>query len=483
MTLPRYRVQIWPGFITSTRQHEQDILLNFRLTHKIIREENLLRILGEILGDCGRNGGDYKSAAKQKIIGTTVMTNYNNQTYKVSDIDFNNSPASTFDSQGKPESYASYYERKYQLEIKDMKQPLLLVKPTAKNIRGGKDKPILLVPELCNATGMTDNMMKDRHFTTEMAGMTRMTPQEYLDRTCKNMRRLLMNPGAVSTFEQNQVALDSHPVEVESQRLEKEELLFGENRLVKPDDGDWTKHLQTNRMYKTVDLKNWHFVYPEQSEATMKDFMHYFKHVTTGLRMPVEEPRMHKIQNTKGAYESALQQIVRQDPFFIMVIVTRPMATEMYKIVKRQTLCFTPQVPCQVISEDTWRTRKSQAMSVATKIAVQVNCKIGGIPWKVNLRLSGIMIVGFDSSHDTRNKKKCYGAMVASLNPNREDGGHYYSAVNQHENGQQLSEHLGCNIIAALRRYNQLNSYGGENVLPGRILIYRDGVGDGQVRK
>lgn len=86
------------------------------------------------------------------------------------------------------------------------------------------------------------------------------------------------------------------------------------------------------------------------------------------------------------------------------------------------------------------------------------------------------MIVGFDVSHDTSSRKYSYGAMVASLNP-VEGGGHYFSAINQHESGEQLSQHFGLNLCAAIRTYCDLNG----GCLPNKILIYRDGVGDGQV--
>lgn len=43
-------------------------------------------------------------------------------------------------------------------------------------------------------------------------------------------------------------------------------------------------------------------------------------------------------------------------------------------------------------------------MSIATKVAIQLNCKIGGAPWTVVLPLSGLMVVGYDVTRDTANK-------------------------------------------------------------------------------
>ncbi len=43
--------------------------------------------------------------------------------------------------------------------------------------------------------------------------------------------------------------------------------------------------------------------------------------------------------------------------------------------------------------------------------------------------------------------------------------------------GQELADNLKECMARALRRYHDINK-----TLPGRIVVYRDGVGDGQVR-
>lgn len=63
--------------------------------------------------------------------------------------------------------------------------------------------------------------------------------------------------------------------------------------------------------------------------------------------------------------------------------------------------------------------------------------------------------------------------MVASL-----DKGctRYFSAVSAHSNGEELSNDFALNMIHALNKYKELN-----NTLPTRIIVYRDGVGEGQI--
>ncbi|MEQ2178146.1 Piwi-like protein 1 [Goodea atripinnis] len=56
-------------------------------------------------------------------------------------------------------------------------------------------------------------------------------------------------------------------------------------------------------------------------------------------------------------------------------------------------------------------------MTVATKIALQMACKIGGELWSVEIPLKQLMVVGIDCYHDTSAGKRSIGALVASLNP------------------------------------------------------------------
>lgn len=48
--------------------------------------------------------------------------------------------------------------QRYDKVIRDPRQPLLISKAKARDVRGGEDSNILLIPELCRATGITDPM-------------------------------------------------------------------------------------------------------------------------------------------------------------------------------------------------------------------------------------------------------------------------------------------------------------------------------------
>ena len=54
-------------------------------------------------------------------------------------------------------SFGAYYKQVYGMEIRDRNQPLLVSKPKDRDRRRGDEKPVLLVPELCNMTGLSDD--------------------------------------------------------------------------------------------------------------------------------------------------------------------------------------------------------------------------------------------------------------------------------------------------------------------------------------
>lgn len=55
------------------------------------------------------------------------------------------------------------------------------------------------------------------------------------------------------------------------------------------------------------------------------------------------------------------------------------------------------------------------------------------------------MVVGFDVCHDTKQKDKSFGAMVASLD---NAFSRYYSCVSAHTSGEELSNDLALNIVS-----------------------------------
>ena len=81
--IPQYNLEVWPGYITSIRQHEHEVLMVTEIDHKILRTDTALRQMNLIMDKTHS-----QDAVKKGLIGCIVMTRYNKKTYRVDDIDF-----------------------------------------------------------------------------------------------------------------------------------------------------------------------------------------------------------------------------------------------------------------------------------------------------------------------------------------------------------------------------------------------------------
>lgn len=139
-------------------------------------------------------------------------------------------------------------------------------------------------------------------------------------------------------------------------------------------------------------------------------------------------------------------------------------------------------IPTQVVTRRVLQSPGGRLASITTKIAIQMNCKLGGLPWLPNIPMGGVMTVGFDIAKDTSCQKR-YGCLVATMDlkaPTREvkdseKQKRFFSKVEE-INGPDCSLQLTSSMLLALGAYLEEH-----NVLPDRIIFYRGGTGEGDL--
>jgi aubergine-like protein len=114
---------------------------------------------------------------------------------------------------------------------------------------------------------------------------------------------------------------------------------------------------------------------------------------------------------------------------------------------------------------------------VVTKIAVQMNCKMGGAAWSIAspIRDPLVMVVGLDVCHDTQRGSQSVVGFTATMDPGFTQ---YFSKIAIQPAGQEPVNAIQTCMGEALVRFRGYN--GGS--LPTTIIVYRDGVGDGQLQ-
>lgn len=144
----------------------------------------------------------------------------------------------------------------------------------------------------------------------------------------------------------------------------------------------------------------------------------------------------------------------------ILVAVSNNQA-DRYSMIKK-VCCVQNAVPSQVVTRRVMDSRdRRRMMSVATKVAIQMNAKIGGLPWNMDVNMNGCMFLGFDVCHDTRDRSRSYGALVATMDlkattaqrPTR-----FFSCVTPHTNGEELSNNLPLSVIKVIKNTEAIPS-------------------------
>lgn len=469
--ISKYEIELWPGYVTSIRQHENAILLCCEISHKFMRKESVMNVLSSIHRNCPR---DFKERFTKEIIGSVVLTDYNNRTYRVDDVDWSVTPQSTFNlSDGRSVSYIQYYQDRYQLRIRDPNQPMLVSRAKPRELRAGMAEILYLVPELCRMTGLTDQERSNMQMMRELADHTRLTPSMRIERLHAFQNRMRTNKKIVEELKSWDMELANKIVDFAGRILPNEAIIQGRDGTHKYSSGekvDWTQNLRSNQLLALGSVRTWVVITMNALKNDAQSFVGMLQKAARGMNFNLPPPRCEQVYDDKpSSYLDAIDSAMQHDPQLLFICVPNNKA-DRYSAIKKKT-CVDRPIPTQVIVKKNLSSKG--AMSIATKVAIQINCKLGGAPWTVEMPLSTLMVIGFDVCHDTMNKGRSFGAMVASLDKHCT---RHFSAASAHTNGEELSNDFALNIVKAVKKWQEING-----ALPGWIMIYRDGVGDGQL--
>jgi len=469
--LKAHKLEIWPGYVTSIRQHENKILLCCEVSCKVLRTDTVYEQIQEI----SKRGGNYQKMVEKCLLGAIIITRYNNKTYRIDEIAWDKTPREEFEGKnGEKMTLEKYYTQKYNKSLKDPKQPLIISMPKLSEQRTGATGPIYLIPELCNMTGLSDEQRANFKLMQDMGAFTRQDPVKRSQVLKKFAERLNTQPEVNEDMKAWNLALGKSLVELRARILEPEQILGSKNSSAsyKLDNADWGSSFRNWNQFSTVSCAKWAILNNSRDEAVVKEFVSSLKKVAPSLGMTMGNPKVFTIpDNRPASYITELDKIIAMNPSIIMAVIPNNKGDH-YAAIKKKCIIENP-IPSQCVTSTVLNKPKG-LMSVATKVALQMNCKLGGEPWAVKIPMKDTMIIGYDTYHDTLHKGKSVGAVVASLNPTCTK---YLSVAHIHSSPQQELEDLMCPAITkALRKYNDMN-----RCLPARIFMYRDGVGDGQI--
>ncbi|XP_078456722.1 piwi-like protein 1 [Lampetra fluviatilis] len=470
-TIPQHRLHVWPGFVTSIMCYESDVMLCADVSHKVLRNESVLDFMYTLYEQIGER--NFHDACQKELVGQVILTRYNNRTYRIDDISWNRNPNMTFmKSDGTEITYHEYYTKQYSLEVKDMQQPLLISRSKRKDSAGNKvEIELHLLPEISYLTGLSDKMRSDFHLMKDLGLQTQVCPDKRAMTTQKFIEKLQSNPETCNEFAKWGLSFDRQLLSltgrvVPCEKLYQKDQSYQYNQR----QADWSRESRNMKLMTPISMEEWMLLFTRNNSNEARAIVQNLMQVGPPMGMHINKPEMFEVQDRAQSFVQTLQQNLNHHTQMVMCVLPSVHKGKYDSI--KQFLCVERPFPSQCVLARTL-SKPQMIRSVATKIALQMNCKLGGELWGVEIPIKQLMVVGVDSYHDTITRGQSVCGFVASLNQTITRW--YSRCIFQHA-AQEMIDGLKVCMQSAVKRWQQIN-----RTLPMRIVVYRDGVGDGQL--
>jgi aubergine-like protein len=253
--------------------------------------------------------------------------------------------------------------------------------------------------------------------------------------------------------------------------LNRERIILGNNyEFPSNDQCDWNNEIGRRCVLRAIDLNTWAIVFVRSNAQVAEKFADQMSQCSKQMGIRVGQPIVVELNDDRT--DTYIKEIKRNlnDQVQMVVIIFPTSRDDRYSAVKR-LCCIDNPVPSQVIIAKTIFDEK-KLRSVTQKILLQMNCKLGGELWRLEIPIKKLMVIGIDVYHQTEKRYKSIAGFVSSLNNEQT---RWYSKICFQMVGQELVDSLKVAFSNAIKQYYEVNNY-----FPEKIVIFRDGVSEGQ---
>ncbi|XP_027630739.1 piwi-like protein 2 isoform X2 [Tupaia chinensis] len=474
MVLQQHRLQIWPGYAASIRRTDGGLFLLADVSHKVIRNDSVLDVMHAMYQQSKEN---FQDECTKLLVGNIVITRYNNRTYRIDDVDWTKTPKDSFTmSDGKEITFLEYYSKNYGITVKEEDQPLLIHRPSERQNNHGMllKGEILLLPELSFMTGIPEKMKKDFRAMKDLTQQINLSPKQHHNALECLLRRISKNETASNELTRWGLFLQKDVYKVQGRLLPMERINLRNTSFITSQELSWVKEVTRDLSILTIPMHFWALFYPKRATDQARELVNMLEKIAGPIGMRMSPPAWVELKDDRiETYIRTIQSMLGVEGK-IQVVVCIIMGTrdDLYGAIKK-LCCVQSPVPSQVINVRTIG-QPTRLRSVAQKILLQINCKLGGELWGVDIPLKQLMVIGMDVYHDPSRGMRSVVGFVASINLTLTK---WYSRVVFQMPHQEIVDSLKLCLVGSLKKFYEVN-----HCLPEKIVVYRDGVSDGQLK-
>uniref|UniRef100_A0A8B9RFJ1 Piwi-like protein 2 n=1 Tax=Astyanax mexicanus TaxID=7994 RepID=A0A8B9RFJ1_ASTMX len=467
IVLGKHRLQVWPGYSTCIKETDGGLYLGVDVSHKVLRNDSVLNIMGVIYQQSPEH---FQDECTKEFVGAIVITRYNNRTYRIDDIKWSKSPKDSFTlADGSETTFIDYYRKNYGITVKEIDQPLLVHRPKERSKPGGKQiitGEILLLPELSFMTGIPEKMRKDFRAMKDLTVHINVSAEQHTHSIKQLLQNINSNPEALNELQRWGLEISPEILMTQGRTLPMETICLQSASFVSSSSADWSREVVRDASISSIPLYCWAVFYPRRAAEQAEELVTMFGKVAGPIGIKLERPiRVELRDDRTETYVKSIQSQLTSEPNVQLVVcIITGNRDDLYSAIKK-LCCVQSPCPSQAINVRTI-SQPQKLRSIAQKILLQMNCKLGGELWTVSVPLKHLMVIGVDVHHDVSKKKRSVMGFVASLNRF-----FYLNPVSW------LCFNNTWKINAFYCTFPVMN-----HSFPEKIVIYRDGVSDGQLK-
>ncbi|XP_055204882.1 piwi-like protein 2 isoform X4 [Gorilla gorilla gorilla] len=450
MVLQQHRLQIWPGYAASIRRTDGGLFLLADVSHKVIRNDCVLDVMHAIYQ---QNKEHFQDECTKLLVGNIVITRYNNRTYRIDDVDWNKTPKDSFTmSDGKEITFLEYYSKNYGITVKEEDQPLLIHRPSERQNNHGMllKGEILLLPELSFMTGIPEKMKKDFRAMKDLAQQINLSPKQHHSALECLLQRIAKNEAATNELMRWGLRLQKDVHKIEGRVLPMERINLKNTSFITSQELNWVKEVTRDPSILTIPMHFWALFYPKRAMDQARELVNMLEKIAGPIGMRMSPPAWVELKDDRiETYVRTIQSTLGAEGKIQMVVcIIMGPRDDLYGAIKK-LCCVQSPVPSQVVNVRTIG-QPTRLRSVAQKILLQINCKLGGELWGVDIPLKQLMVIGMDVYHDPSRGMRSVVGFVASINLTLTK---WYSRVVFQMPHQEIVDSLKLCLVGSLKKF------------------------------
>ncbi|NXS96344.1 PIWL2 protein, partial [Jacana jacana] len=246
---------------------------------------------------------------------------------------------------------------------------------------------VLLVPELTFMTGIPSSKKDSRMVKDVMREMLQ-SPSQHYRRLTSLLCKIKDNPEASGELMRWGLTLDPDIHRTQGRILPMERINLRHSSFMPGEDLSWNKEVTREASISTISMNYWLLVYPKRLQDLVKDLMVVMESVCGPIGMHLSRPVLMELKDDRiETYTKTIRSVLgTEDKVQLLLCIISSSREDLYRAIKK-LCCVQSSVPSQVINAQTLMGQAGKMRSVAQKVLLQMNCKMGGELWGVDIPL------------------------------------------------------------------------------------------------